>query len=72
MFAGMLVRRAVAAKGCATGLAGTQVHPAAMCFYAFFADIVFWGRNRFDGPQVLADFVFHINCLMDLYKKDRF
>jgi hypothetical protein len=37
MFGGVLVRRGIATKGFAAGLAGAQVYPATAYGYAFFA-----------------------------------
>ena len=37
MFTGVLVRRAIAAKGCVAGLARPQVHPAGADLHAFRA-----------------------------------
>jgi len=44
----------ITTKGHATGLAGTQVQPSAMYFYAFFAYIFFGGFDLRDCAQVLA------------------
>jgi len=59
VFTGMLVWRAVAAKGNATLLAGTQVHPGIMCFYAFFAYVFFSMFQLCYRVEVFADIVFH-------------
>jgi len=63
VFAGMHIWRAVAAKRNAALLAGAQVHPGIMRFYAFFAHIVFRMLQRFYGLQVFADIVFHSVCI---------
>ena len=44
----------VTAKRYTTGLAGTQVQPPAMYFYAFFAYILLGGFDLRDRAKVLA------------------
>jgi hypothetical protein len=60
--------RCIAAKGCAARLAGTQVYPGTMLFYAFFANIFIAYFYLGHLLQVGAKFLFHaisgINLLL--------
>ena len=49
MFGHVLVRRLIATERCATGLAGTQVHPVAANFNAFLTFISFGLLEFFDA-----------------------
>jgi hypothetical protein len=63
MLAGMLIRRAITTKRSPTLLAGAQVHPAAVCFYTFFAYIVLGVLKLFYSSKVFANaVVFHNSC----------
>jgi len=62
--------RTIAAKRNATGLAGTQVHPSAVMFNTFFANMVFAQFYFFNSEQVGTKFfISHVVKIEKFVKK---
>jgi len=52
VFAGVLIRRAVAAQRDSTRLAGAEVHPIGTDLYAFFAFAAIWLLDRLNRNRI--------------------
>ena len=73
MFAGVLIRRAVAAQGYSAFLARSQMHPLCSDFYALTTLEMRWMFHLGDRGQMSTAFVSHkLHCLNTREQADRY